>query len=76
MLAKLENGHLIKESIIHDGNTIIVNPRDEEYLAHGYKEVEDNRLPEKEGYYQRPTYTEEENKIVANYEYVKLEDEE
>ena len=71
MLAKLVDGNLVKESIIHKGDMIIVNPSDEEY-----KEVEDNRLPDKDGYYLQPEYTEKANKIVVNYKYVAYEEQE
>ena len=76
MLAKLVDGNLVKESIIHKGDMIIVNPSDEEYKEAGYKEVEDNRLPDKDGYYLQPEYTEKANKIVVNYKYVAYEEQE
>lgn len=57
-------------------DVIIVNPREEDWLEAGYKTVEDNRLEEKEGFYQVPEYTEEEDKIVATYHYEEITDEE
>lgn len=67
---KFAGGKLLK----HDG-WITTNPREEDWLEAGYKPVEDNRLEEKEGFYQVPEYTEEEDKIVATYHYEELPDE-
>ena len=48
----------------------VANPREEDWIAAGYKELEEGeRLEEREGFYQVPVYTEEENKIVLTYEY-------
>ena len=57
-------------------DVITTNPREKDWLEAGYKPVEDNRLEEKEGYYQVPEYTEEEDKIVATYHYEELPDDE
>lgn len=77
MLAKLIDGQIKyaggKILIIDD--EVIVNPREEDWKRAGYKEVKDNKLPEKEGYYQVPEYTEEEDKIVATYHYEEIPDE-
>ena len=56
---------------LQEGNEIIVaNPREEDFVKAGYKEVIDGeRLEEREGYYQSPVYTEEEDKILTTYEY-------
>ena len=77
MLGKLENGNLKTaggNKLEHDGK-ITVNPRDKDFIEVGYKPVEDNRLPEKDGYYQVAEYTEEEDKIVATYHYEEIVDE-
>ena len=77
MLAILVDGHLKvaggKILIIDD--EVIVNPREEDFKRAGYKEVIDNRLPEKEGYYQVPEYSETEENIVINYHYEEIPDE-
>lgn len=77
MLAKLIDGQIKyaggKILIIDD--EVIVNPRDEDWKRAGYKEVVDNRLPEKEGYYQVPDYSETEDKIVVTYHYEEMPDE-
>ena len=77
MLAKLENGQLklAGGKVICDGDEVIVNPRDEDFIRIGYKQVEDNRLEEKEGFYQVPEYEEKGNKIVATYHYEEIPDE-
>lgn len=77
MLCKLVDGHLKIASgkILVYEDLIISNPRDEDFLNAGYKPVEDNRLPDKEGYYQVPEYTEEDDKIVINYHYEEIPDE-
>lgn len=78
MLGKLVYGQLkiASGNVLIIGDEVIVNPREEDWRRAGYKEVKDNRLPEKEGYYQVPEYTEEEDKIVANYHYEEIVDEE
>ena len=77
MLAKLIDGQIKfaggKILIIDD--KVIVNPREEDWLEAGYKPVVEERLEEKEGYYQVPEYTEEDDKIVATYHYEELPDE-
>ena len=77
MLCKLVDGQLKVAGgrILVWGDLIISNPRDEDFINAGYKPVEDNRLPEKEGYYQVPEYTEEEDKIVINYHYEEIPEE-
>ena len=72
MLGKLENGHLIvaRGKVLRYDNVIVANPREEDFIKAGYKLVEDGeRLEEREGYYQAPVYTEEDDKIVTTYEY-------
>lgn len=78
MLAKLENGQLKVASgkVLRYDNWVVSNPREEDFIKAGYKSVEINSLPQKEGYYQIPEYTEEDDKIVVNYRYEELHDEE
>lgn len=77
MLAKLIDGQIKyaggKILIIND--VIIANPREKDWLEAGYKPIVDERLGEKDGYYQVPEYTEEYDKIVATYHYEELPDE-
>ena len=77
MLAKLENGQLkvALGKILRYENWIVSNPREEDFIKAGYKPVEFNPLPEKEGYYQVPEYTEEEDKIIVNYHYEEVQEE-
>ena len=78
MLAKLENGQLkiADGKVLRYDNWVVSNPREEDFVKVGYKPVEINSLPQKEGYYQVPEYTEEDDKIVVNYRYEELHDEE
>ena len=77
MLAKLIDGQIKyaggKILIIDD--VIIANPREKDWLEAGYKPVVGERSEEKEGYYQVPEYTEEDDKIVATYHYEVMPDE-
>ena len=77
MLAKLINGvpKYAGGKILIIDDEVIVNPREEDWKEAGYKEVKNNPLPEKDGYYQVPEYTEEEDKIVATYHYEEIPDE-
>ena len=77
MLAKLIDGHIkyAGGKILIIGDEVIVNPREEDWKRAGYKEVVDNKLPDKEGFYQVPEYTEEDDKIVATYHYEEILDE-
>lgn len=76
MLAKLIDGQIKyaggKILIIDD--EVIVNPREEDFISAGYKPVVGEPLEEKEGFYQVPEYTEEEDKIVATYHYEEIPD--
>ena len=78
MLGKLVDGQLQIASgkILIIDDEVIVNPRDEDWIRAGYKPVEFNPLPEKEGYYQVPEYTEKKTKIIVNYHYEAIPDEE
>lgn len=71
MLGKLEDGVLLKDSgqVLVYANVVVANPREEDYRRAGYKDVEDNRLEEREGYIQVAEYTETEDKIIINYHY-------
>ena len=76
-LAKLIDGRIKyaggKTLIV--GDEVIVNPREEDWLEAGYKPVVGERLEEKEGFYQVPEYTEEDDKIVVTYHYEEIPDE-
>lgn len=78
MLAKIIDGQIRfagGKLLKHDG-WITTNPREEDFIAAGYKPVVGERLEEKEGFYQVPEYTEEEDKIVATYHYEEITDDE
>lgn len=77
MLGKLVDGqlHIATGKILIIDDEVIVNPREEDWIRAGYKPVEFNPLPEKEGFYQVPEYTEEEDKIVVTYHYEEIPDE-
>ena len=77
MLAKLIDGQIkyAGGKILIIGDEVIVNPRDEDWMRAGYKQVEFHPLPEKEGYYQVPEYSETDDKIIVNYHYEELPDE-
>lgn len=76
MLAILIDGHIkyAGGKILIIGDEVIVNPREEDFIRAGYKPVIDNRLPEKEGYYQVPEYSETEENIIINYHYEEIID--
>lgn len=76
MLGKLIDGQLkiAGGKILIIGDEVIVNPREEDWKRAGYKEVKDNPLPEKEGYYQVPEYSEDEQYIYINYHYEEILD--
>lgn len=77
MLAKFIDGQIRfagGKLLKHDG-WITTNPREEDFIQAGYKPVVGEPLEEKEGFYQVPEYTEEEDKIVATYHYEELPDE-
>ena len=77
MLGKIIDGHLkiASGNVLIIDDEVIVNPREEDWKRAGYKEVKDNRLPEKEGYYQVPEYSEDEEYIYINYHYEEIPDE-
>lgn len=77
MLAILIDGQIkyAGGKILIIGDEIIVNPREEDWKRADYKEVIDNRLPEKEGYYQVPEYSETEGNIIIDYHYEEIPDE-
>ena len=76
MLAKLENGKLIVAGgkVLKHNGWITSNPREKDFVDAGYKPVVGERLEEKEGFYQLPEYTEEEDKIVVTYHYEEIPD--
>lgn len=59
----------------YEEDVVCVNPREEDFIEAGYKLVEDNRLEEKEGYYQVPEYSEDDEYIYINYHYEEIPDE-
>lgn len=71
MYGKLENGELKYASTIAiiDGDMVVTNPKDEDYIHAGYKEIIDNAPQDAEKEYE-PEYTEEEDKIIINYKEV------
>ena len=76
MLAKFIDGQIKfagGKLLEHDG-WITTNPREKDFIDAGYKPVVGERLEEKEGFYQVPEYTEEEDKIVATYHYEEIPD--
>lgn len=77
MLGKLKDGQLIVANgkILEYNGLIVTNPRDEDWIEAGYKEVvEGEQLPLKDGFYQYPEYTEEEDKIITTYRYGEIVD--
>jgi hypothetical protein len=78
MLAKMINGRplMARGKILRNGKLIISNPREEDFIEAGYKPVEDNKIADKEGFERVPEYTETEEKIIINYHYEELTDEE
>lgn len=62
--------------ILHIGDKVIVNPREEDWIEAGYKPVEGEKLEEKEGFYQVAEYTEEDDKIIATYHYEEIPNDE
>ena len=78
MFAKIENGRLkvAGGKVLKYDDKVITNPREEDFVKAGYKPFVGNPLKEKEGYYQVAEYTEEDDKIVANYHYEVMPDEE
>lgn len=78
MLGKLIDGNLkiASGNVLIIDDEVIVNPREEDWKRAGYKEVVDNKLPEKEGYYQVPEYSEDDEYIYINYHYEEIPDDE
>lgn len=77
MLGKLEDGVLLRDGgqVLVYEDVVVANPREEDYLKAGYKEVEDNKLEDRDGYIQVAEYTETEDKIIINYHYEETADE-
>lgn len=74
LIVKREVITYLDEEYVED--VIITNPREEDFIEAGYKPLVGNPLEEKEGYYQVAEYTEEDDKIVANYHYEVMPDDE
>lgn len=52
---------------------VVANPREQDFIEAGYKEIVDGeRLPDKEGFYQSPIYTDDGDKIITTYEYKEI----
>ena len=72
MLGKLVDGNLViahGKYIEYDG-MIITNPREEDWRMAGYKDVIDGEhLPPREGYCERPVYSDDGDVIRTTYEY-------
>jgi len=77
MLGKLVDGQLKIASgkILIIDDEVIVNPREEDWRMAGYKDIVDNKLPDKEGYYKVPEYSEDDEYIYINYHYEEIPDE-
>ena len=77
MLAKLIDGQIkyAGGKILIIGDEVIVNPREEDWKRAGYKPVVGEPLPDKEGYYQLPEYSEDDEYIYINYHYEEIPDE-
>jgi len=71
MYGKLENGELKYASTVAiiDGDMVVTNPKAEDYIHAGYKEIVDNAPEDAEKEY-TPEYKEEEDKIIINYKEV------
>lgn len=71
MYGKIENGELKYASTVAiiDGDMVVTNPRTEDYVHAGYKEVVENAPADAEKEYE-PEYKEEEDKIIINYKEV------
>lgn len=77
MLGKLVNGNLISAhgKVLVFDDVVIANPREEDFIRAGYKDVIDGEhLPEKEGYYESPVYTDDGEVIRTTYEYKEVLD--
>lgn len=78
MLYKSENGRpkAFRGKYIKHNDKVYANPTDEQLKNAGYKELVLSDMPEeKDGYYIIESYTENENQIMQEWEYIKLEEE-
>ncbi len=78
-LGKLINGNLIQArgKVLKYNDITVANPREEDFIKAGYKPLEyAEKGEDKEGFYQAPVYTELEDRIVVNYEYKEVLDDE
>ena len=71
MYGKIEDGELKYASkvAIIDGDMVVTNPKESDYIHAGYKKIIDNSPQDAEKEY-TPEYIEEENKIIINYKEV------
>lgn len=80
ILAKIvDNGILLSIgiSVLRYDDRVVTNPRPEDFSAAGFKPLEMNELPDKEGFIKVPTYIDAGDKIIGSYRYKeKTEDEE
>ena len=76
MYGKLENGRFKKaKHFIVDGKATIINPTDEMYEKHGYKQLREIEIPEIEENQSLQVYYEEtEMEIIKKYKVVELEE--
>lgn len=76
MYGKLVNGVLTlpAKKIKRDG-LLILNPSEETLALLGYKPIQYNKIEDKEGFYKAPVYSENENNIIVDYEYVEITEE-
>lgn len=74
MFAKLVDGQLkIADKLIKYNNRYIVNPPAEVLIAAGFYFVEETPRPDEvDGYYWRSYYTQEEDKILQNWEMLEI----
>jgi hypothetical protein len=73
MYGKLVNGVLkLPTKKIKREGLLILNPTDETLALLGYKPIVYNEIKDKEGFYKQPIYSENENNIIVDYEYVEI----
>lgn len=73
MYGKLVNGVLkLPTKKIKREGLLILNPTDETLALLGYKPIQYNKIEDKEGFYKQPVYSENENNIIVDYEYVEI----
>lgn len=77
MLGKLFDNKLKMAygNILKLDDEIIVNPREKDWIRSGFKVIKDNRQLDKDGYYQVPEYSEDDEYIYINYHYEEITEE-